>query len=65
MPLIKTMVLILVGKSEIGAQVFSNLGYLICLRHWIRSRADTNLFFKEIPIILDNAQHVLSYHLIS
>ena len=31
------MVLILDDNSEIGAQVMSNLCYLICLRHFIRS----------------------------
>ena len=30
------------GNSEIGAHVRSNLCYLICLRHLIRSRAVTN-----------------------
>jgi len=37
-----TMVLILNGNSEIGTHVKSNLCYLICLRHLIRSRVVTN-----------------------
>ena len=43
------MVLILDGNSEIGAHVWSNLCYLICLRHLIRSKTVTNLIF---PIFL-------------
>ena len=41
------MVLILDGNSEKGAYVRSNLCYLICLRHFIRSRVVTNrpIFF--------------------
>ena len=39
------MVLILDGHSDIGARVRSNLCYLICLGHLVRSRAFTNLFF--------------------
>ena len=38
----RTMVLISIGISVIGAQVRSNPFYLICLRHLIRSRAVTN-----------------------
>ena len=56
------MVLILDGKSEIVAHVRSNLCYLICFGHLIRSRACTNRIFfppKSIfPFI--HAQHVLS-----
>ena len=44
------MVLILDGYSEIGAQVRSDLGYLICLRHLFKSRTVTNL--KESHIFL-------------
>ena len=40
--LVRQIVLILYGKSEIGAHVRSDLGYLICLSHLIRSRAVTN-----------------------
>ena len=32
------MVLILDGNSEIGAHVWRNLGYLICLRQLFRSQ---------------------------
>ena len=39
------MVLMLFGHSEIGAQVRSNLFYLICLRHLIRSIVVTNQLF--------------------
>ena len=35
-----TMVLILDGSSEIGAQERSKICYLICLRHLIRSRSN-------------------------
>ena len=35
--------LILVCSSELSAHVCSNLCYLTCLRHLIRSRAGTNL----------------------
>ena len=48
-----TMVLKLDGKSEIGAHhVRSNLCYLICLRHLIRSRAVTDLFSPKRSIFL-------------
>ena len=36
------MVLILDGDSEIGSHVISNIWYLICSRHLIRSRAVAN-----------------------
>ena len=41
------MVLVLIsnGNSEIGAHVRSNLRFMICLRHWIRSRA-VGVFFS-------------------
>ena len=39
----KNMVLIRIdGISEISAHVYSDLSYLICIRHLYRSRADTN-----------------------
>ena len=34
----KTMVIIFDGNSEIGARVRSNLYFLICVKHLIRSR---------------------------
>ena len=40
-----TMVLIEDGNSEIGANVWINLCYLICLRQLIKSRAVTNRIF--------------------
>ena len=39
------MVLILDSISEIGAHGLSGLGYLICLRHLVRTRSVTNLIF--------------------
>ena len=43
--LIVPMVLILDGYLEKGAYVKSNLCYLICLRHSVRTRAVTNWIF--------------------
>ena len=58
------MVLILDGNSEIGMQVWSYLGYLTCLRRFIRSRAVTNLIFfsREDLLSFIHAHHVLTYH---
>ena len=56
---IKDMVLILDGTSDTVTHVWSDLGYLIWLRHLIRSRVATN------RISLMRAQHVMRYHLIS
>ena len=58
------MVSILDGDLEIGAHVRSNHGYLICLMHLFRSRADTNLIFLEVLFSYTRKQRVLSYHLI-
>ena len=41
------MVLILDGNSEIGAQVLSYLGYLICVRYLFSSRAAQFYFQKK------------------
>ena len=52
---------------EIGAYARSNICYLICLRHLIRSRAVTNWIFSssEIPYLtFMRAQHAQSYHII-
>ena len=51
--------------SEIGAHVGSNLCYLICLRHYIRSRAATNriCFSTKRLFSFMRAQQVLCYHL--
>ena len=47
------MFLILDGKLEIFAQVWSNLSNLICIGHLLRSRAVTNLiFFRKLHILL-------------
>ena len=44
------MVLIFDGNSEIGAFVRSDLCYMNCLRHLIRSRAVTSrIFFFKMP----------------
>ena len=54
------------GNSKIGAHVRSYHCYLMCFRHLIRSREDTNpifIFGKDILSFIV-AQHVLSYHLI-
>ena len=37
------MVLILDGYSEIGVQMWSEFGHLICLRHMLRSKVVTHL----------------------
>ena len=44
-----TMVLILDGNSEIGAHVWSNFCYFICVRHSIKSRVVINRigYFSE------------------
>ena len=61
------MVLILYGNWGNDAHVRSNLYYLICLRHLIRSRAVTNRIFPppKRPIFLHACARspVLSYHL--
>ena len=55
----QVMVLTLAGNLEIGAHIGSILCSLICLRHWIRSRAVTNrVMFPKSPIFI-SAQHVL------
>ena len=43
--LVLPMVPILIGNSEIGAHVRSDLGYQICLRHLFGSRVVTNRIF--------------------
>ena len=61
------MVPLLDGYLEIGGHVRSNICYLICLRHLIRSRAvtklnffiaqhDLNYYLKEVPWSLDRNQ---------
>ena len=58
------MVSILDGNSEIGVNVLSKIGNLICLRHLFRSTAVTHLDFTSIKglITFTRAQHELSYH---
>ena len=34
---------------EIRAHVWNDLGYLICLRHSLRSRTVTNVIFTKLP----------------
>ena len=43
------------GNPEIGAHVRSNLCYLICLRHLIRSRAVTRYFLSEKTFFASSA----------
>ena len=43
--LLRCILIILDGNSEIGSQGRSNLGYLICLRHLFGPRAVKNLVF--------------------
>ena len=41
------MFLILDGNTEIGAHVWSDLSFLICVRYLSRSRTDTNLMLSS------------------
>ena len=50
----RVMVLLLDDFSEIGARVRSNVCYLICLRHWMRLRADENRMFFSPPSCVRN-----------
>ena len=61
------MVLLLDGKSEIGAHVIENLCYLICLRILIRSRAVTNqnFYLEKKPIFLHATCSKLSSNIIT
>ena len=62
---VQIMVLISNGNSEIDAHVRSNLCYLICSRHLIRSRPVTDqISFSIINLFFFmDTQDVLSYHL--
>ena len=62
---VRVMVLILDGNSEIVAQMWSDLGFVICIRLlYYRSREATNLFFSpQSPHFLYTCAHVLTYHL--
>ena len=58
------MVSIFNGDSERDAKVRNNLGYLICLKHSIRSREVTNRIFLQKDLFsFMRAQHVLSSRL--
>ena len=46
------MVLVLDGHLEIGARVWIDLGYLICVRRLFRSRGIKHLLFQKRLIIL-------------
>ena len=53
------MIIVLGGKSNIGAHVWSNIYYLACFRHLISSRAVTNRIFSSLentyfPLCLRN-----------
>ena len=56
---------ILDGNSDICVHVRINLGYLICARHFIRSRTVTNRIFLNRKVLSSfvHAQYVLSYHI--
>ena len=58
------MVLEIVGNSEMGAHVRSNLCYLICLRILTRSRGVTNriIVLRQVLFSFMRAQRFLSYH---
>ena len=60
------VVIILDGNWKIGAQVKANLCYLICQRHFFRSRAAKNrsFSFRKDLFTPRRAQHVLTYRLI-
>ena len=53
------MVVLLHGIIEMGAQVMSNLCYLMCLRHLSRAN---RIFLRKDPFFFMRAQNVLSYH---
>ena len=65
---LKVKILKLDGNSEIGAQVWRDLGYLIYLRHLFRSTAFTNItfFFRKtyFPSYMRNIVTYYSYHAI-
>ena len=60
------MVVILDDNSEKSVHLWSNLGYVICLRHLFRSSAVTNLslYFRSVLFSFTRAHRVLSYHLV-
>ena len=64
---VKRVVPVLGGNLEIGEHLWSDIGYIICLRHLFRSRAFTNWIFspKRPVFFFMCAVHVLSYHLIN
>ena len=62
---LQSVVFILAGNSEIDAHMWSEIGNLICLRHWLRSTAVENLkLFPKYVFSSKRAERVLSYHLI-
>ena len=48
------VILILDGNSEMGAHVWSNLGYQICLRHLYTSKVTNKESFQKKKIIYFN-----------
>ena len=58
--------LIIDKYSDISAHGRFNIYYLICLRHLIRSRVDTNpiFFVRKDQVFFMRVLHDLSYHLI-
>ena len=59
----KTMVLMLDVNSEKGANVWSKIGNLVCLRHLVRVRA-VEILYRKDQSSFTSAQLVLSDHLI-
>ena len=60
------MVAILDGNSEISAQVLSEIGYLIRLRHFVEIDSSCKfviIFEKDLSFFI-RAQRILSYQLI-
>ena len=49
------MALKLIGNSEVGAHIRSNLWYLICLRHWIESSHISYFIFNSEKTFLLHA----------
>ena len=57
-----SMVLGLDGYSELAAHLCSEIGNLVCLRHFFRSRAVASLKLLQISVFsFTRAQYVLSY----
>ena len=66
MCIINSMHSILDGNIDMGAHVWSDLGYLFCSRHLLisRKRSRIGFFIQKDPFSFIRAQHVLSYNVI-